>query len=380
MFGANLMRRLSATSVAVALFVAFFAAGCKETTPPDVEGDTANNAAGIKVEQTLKSMTLAEKIGQMVMIGVLGTETDDDIRFMLRQYHIGGVIFYDRNLSDAAQVQKFTADLQKSADGKAPLLIGIDEEGGRVVRMPQIVTPPPSPRELGDAGDVSAVESIATKTAAELKNLGINVNFAPVADVGESQRCFSSDADSVAKFAVAAANGYLAGGVLPCFKHFPGLGKGQANTHFQAVTVTATKDELNAEDIVPFKKAIDETDKSRCMIMVSHIDYTELDSENPASLSPVVQTDILRRELNFDGVVVSDDLEMAAVSERYPFAELGVKAALAGLDMVMVCHDYNHAADVYLGLLNAAEQGILTEERVNQSVRRILLMKQNIPQ
>ena len=320
-------------------------------------------------------MTCAEKLGQMVLIGVHGTDVNDDSRFMLHQYHIGGVILFDRNLETKEQVQTFAANLQNAADGKIPLFIGIDEEGGDVVRMPQIIAPPPSAKSLGDAGDKDAARQSAATTAKELAELGINLNFAPVADVGSGNRDFSSEPAKVAEFATAAATGYLSGGVIPCFKHFPGIGKGTADTHKQAVTVAASKEELFAEDVVPFRTVIERFNPRDFMIMVSHIDYPALDGRNPASLSAAIQTDLLRRALGYDGIIITDDAEMAAVSSRNNFADIGVKAVTAGADIVMVCHDYADATEVYLGLLNAVEQGILSEARVDESVRRILTAK-----
>ena len=374
----SLLPHLKFTALLAALLIVFLLFGCgtrplDETPRENLPGEST---AQDEAEKILRSMSVAEKLGQMVMIGVTGTDADENSRFMLHQYHIGGIILFDRNLENAEQVKNFTANLQKYADGKIPLLIGIDEEGGRVVRMPHIVAPPPSAREIGDSGDPSLAEKSAEEVAVELKNLGFTVDFAPVADLGkDNDRSFADDPQKAAEFSTAATRGYLKGGVTPCLKHFPGLGKGQADTHIERTTVSASRDELAAEDIVPFKETIKKFSPSELLVMVSHIDYPALDNENPASLSFNVQTKLLRREVGFEGVIITDDTEMGAIANHYAFKDVGVKAVQAGADIVSVCHDYAHAEEVYLGLLDAAEQGTISAERIDESVRRILQMK-----
>ncbi len=364
----------SAVFAAIFLPLVFSLAGC-DSAPNVPAAVQEQDTASARAEKILKTMTRAEKLGQMMIIGVYGTEINDDSRFMLHQYHIGNIILYDRNLETKEQVQKLTADLQKNSDGKVPLFIGLDEEGGRVVRMPQIVPPPPSAQDIGSAGDVDAARQTAEATAKELTALGCNLNFAPVADVGTDTRDYSDDPTTVGKFVTATATGYNENGIMPCLKHFPGIGKGTADTHKQAVTVTATRETLLAEDILPFRTMIDNFNHRDFMIMVGHIDYPALDEQNPASLSPTIQTELLRRELQFDGIIITDDTNMGAVAGRYTPAQIGVKAVLAGADIVMICHDYDKAAEIYLGMLDAAEKGIITDERIDESVRRILTAK-----
>ena len=359
-------------------FLLVFTVGCaheeKATVKVSVNTDD-------KVEEMLKSMSTAKKLGQMMMIGISGATVDDDIRFMLHQYHIGGIILYDRNLQNAEQVKKLTADLQKSADGKTPLFISIDEEGGKVVRMTDIVPPPPAQSEIGASGDPQKAETSAKETAERLKALGVNLNFAPVADVGaNNSRYFSASADTVADFVRAAARGYEGSRMVYCLKHFPGLGKSTVDTHIDSTTVDAPKSVLLDEDVVPFEAIIEENDPTNYLIMVSHANYAAIDENNPASLSRAVQTDFLRDELHYDGVIITDDLEMGAVSKTNDFSDLGVKAVQAGADIVMVCHDYSHATAVYLGLLDAVEKGVISNERIDESARRILKVKAKVLQ
>jgi beta-N-acetylhexosaminidase len=163
-------------------------------------------------------------------------------------------------------------------------------------------------------------------------------------------------------------------------KHFPGLGKGKADTHLDTVVVDADKDTLEAEDLVPFRAMItqngtpDSVDPNRFFVMVSHITYTALDENLPASLSPAIMTDLLRGELGWQGVIVTDDLEMGA-ADIFPFRELGIRAVEGGADLVLVCHEYAHQQDVYNGLLTAVQNGTIPESRIDESVRRILRAK-----
>ena len=350
--------------------------GAAQTGTPQTgtPGVVPRMTAEERAEAIASRMTLSEKIGQMMMIGVHGTELDDDSRFMLSEYAVGGVIFYDRNLETEEGVRRFTKDLQEARHGEPPLLIAIDEEGGPVVRMRDILPPPPSQAEIGESGDAALARSWAKKTAQSLRSFGINLNFAPVADVGDGVRCYSGNADTVTAFVREAAAGYVEERMLCTLKHFPGLGKGEADTHLGTVAVSADRETLEAEDMVPFRAMIAEGDPSRFFVMVSHITYTAVDESLPASLSPAVITGLLRDELGWRGVVVTDDLEMGA-ADVFPFEELGVRAVEAGADLILVCHEYEHEQATYNGILKAVQSGRVSEKRIDESVRRILRAK-----
>lgn len=359
-----------------ALSTAAIVAGCGKAQSGDGAGQTAKEQTlDEKVDAIVDSMTTTEKVGQMVMIGVQGTDVTDDSLYMLHQYHMGGVILFDRNMESADQTKKLIADLQAKADQKVPLFIGVDEEGGQVVRGKSFLTPPPSEQEIGRSGEVTRAEESARQTAEKLKKLSFNVNFAPVADVGEYARSFSADPEQAAKFVEAAAQGYEQQHMMYALKHFPGIGRGTVDSHEDISSITATKAELLKRDIVPFQKVIDERQSEDYFVLVSHLRYPALDGENPASLSKTVQTDFLRGELGYRGLIITDDVEMGALAKHYSFRELGVKAVEAGSDIVLVCHEYPHETDVYLGLLDAVEDGTIPMERVDESVRRIVKAK-----
>ena len=329
-----------------------------------------------KVDKTVESMSQTEKLGQMVMIGIQGTKVDDDSLYMLHQFHMGGVILFDRNMDSLEQVKQLTSDLQAQSNEKVPLFIGIDEEGGDVVRMAEKLTPPPSQKEIGATGDIEQAKTWAIKTAKSLKDMGINVNFAPVADVGSNdKRSYSTDTNTVIDFVRAATKGYQQENIIYSLKHFPGIGKGRVDSHVDSSNIDASKDTLMTEDILPFKTIIDENEPNDYFILVSHLKYPALDEEYPASLSSKIMTDLLRNKLGYKGIIITDDMEMGAVANHNDFRSIGVKAVKAGADIVLVCHEYEHQQEVYLGLLDAVNSGEISQERIDESVKRIIKVK-----
>lgn len=360
----------------------FLLAGCSNINSESKNGkmtaDTVQQKENIdsKAEKIVASMSLSEKIGQMMMIGVRGKEINDDSRYLLNEYHMGGIIFFDRNMQSQEQVRKFTEDLQKNSNEKAPLFIAMDEEGGRVVRMKNDLTPPPSQQKIGQSGKVEDAQKWAIEIAKSLKQMGINVNFAPVADVGSNDtRSYSKDAKIVTKFVRGAAKGYEQENMIYALKHFPGIGKGKVDSHQDISAITASEKTLQSEDFLPFQTIVKENNPYNYMILVSHLKYTALDENNPASLSSEIITNILRKKMGYKGIVITDDMEMGAVSKHYDFSELGVKAVQAGADIVMVCHEYPHEEEVYMGLLDAVKKGEISQNRIDESVKRIIKVK-----
>lgn len=345
--------------------------------PPDVrkrpvEGLTLDE----QVEAIVAGMTPAEKVGQLVMIGIYGTAPNEDSLYMLHQYHIGGIVLFDRNIESKEQLRALTQGLQAQAGQSVPLFIGIDQEGGIVTRGAGVLTAPPSAESIGGGGDPALAKDWALRVGEELKQLGINVNFAPAADVGtQDTRSYASDASIVRDYALAAGKGYEEAGILCVLKHFPGIGKGRVDSHTDISEIPLTLDELEAEDLVPFTARIRSTPQEGYMIMVSHLRYPALDAEHPASQSPYIITELLRKRYGYKGIIITDDVEMGAVSKYDSFRDIGVKSILAGADLVLVCHEYEHETEVYLGLFAAYEDGRLTEERLDESVRRIVKAK-----
>ena len=216
----------------------------------------------------------------------------------------------------------------------------------------------------------------ATRACARLKRLGINVAFAPVADIGSGKgRSYSDDPQVVADFVAAAADGYTQRGMIYALKHFPGIGRGQVDSHDELSSIKASRSELEQSDLVPFQQAIEQQSAENYFILVSHYIYPALAKDHPASPSHAVMTDLLRPALGYEGVIITDDMEMGALAKHKPYRQMGVDAILAGADMVMMCHEYQHQQDVYMGILEAVKSGKISEERLDESVRRVLKMK-----
>ena len=329
------------------------------------------------IGEIIKTMTLTEKIGQMVMIGVQGTALDEDSIYMLRQFHFGGVIFFQRNLESIEQTKRFINHIQRRADEKVPMFFAIDEEGGSVSRLGHLIGSAPSEQEIGLSEEPQSARHWALETAKSLQSIGFNVNFAPVADVGKDPRDFSGDPKIAAEFVNNAAQGYEDGGVIYCLKHLPGIGRGIIDSHDEISAIDVPFEELRKVDLMPFQKIIDTHPHDRFMIMATHIVFPAIDPDNSASMSYDVLTGLLRERLGFDGIIITDDLEMGAAANNNTFRKMGVKAIKAGADIALVCHEYSHEQDVYLGLLDAVEHGEISEERIDESVRRILRAKLN---
>ena len=365
--------KLKFLGIAAIFLIVAFTVGCFA----NAENSADKNAQVVKVdpvEEILKSMTLEEKIGQMMIVGVHGQVINTDIRFLLDNYHFGGIIFFDRNMESKSQVKSFVEELQANSNQKLPLFIAIDEEGGRVARMKHDLQVMPSQQEIGATGDVALAKEYAAQTARNLREIGVNLNFAPVADIGSTNtRYFGDDPNTVANFVMSAAEGYESEKFFYTLKHFPGIGKSTVDPHKAISEINDDKATIEATDFLPFKKVIDAQDNSHFMVMIGHLMYTALDNENPASLSPAIITGILRDEMKFNGVVVTDDLQMGAVKGYNE--NVGVKAIKAGCDIALVCHEYENEEKVYSDILNAVKRGEISESRIDESVRRILKMK-----
>ena len=326
------------------------------------------------VDEILNQMKLEEKVGQMMIFGFHGTKANDDINWMFDTCHMGGIILFDRNMENKSQVKILTTALNEGK--KIPLFWAIDEEGGSVYRMGYDLTPPPSQKEIGASGDPSQAYNSANSIAQELKEMGVNLNFAPVADVGTPDtRSFSTDGNTVAEFVSQAAKGYEDAGIFYCLKHFPGIGLWKVDSHKDIEMITGDRNTFDTIDLVPFKKIIAENDNSKFMVMVSHYKYTAFDTENSATLSPAIMTDLLRNELGFKGVIITDDMDMGAVSNYHDEKSLSVAAVKAGADIILSCHEYEKQRKMYEGVLAAVKSGEISEDRINDSVRRILTMK-----
>ena len=330
-----------------------------------------------KVDKLVANMSDADKVGQLLMIGIHGKTLNDDAKFMLNEYRVGGIILFDRNMESKDQVKSLIADINKTGKsaGLTPLFIGIDQEGGAVARMEnQLIKVPPA-EELGKEPIEQAV-SLAKQSGTELKDLGFNINFAPVADLGLTYgRSFSRNPDEVVRYASAVGKAYDEAGLWYSYKHFPGIGKTDVDLHADTSVVPVSKETLLNEDTKVFVDLIKQSKPNTYAIMVSHAMYPQIDADHPSSLSKAIITDWLRKDMGYNGVVVTDDMDMGALAKHYTFGDMAVQSILAGSDILLVCHEYEHMQEAYNGLMKAVKDGRISKERLDESVKRILLMK-----
>ncbi|KLU63713.1 beta-hexosaminidase A precursor [Desulfosporosinus acididurans] len=331
-----------------------------------------------EVDKIVDSLTPEQMAGQMLMVGFDGLKPDYYISRMINLRYVGGVVLYGRNIKTKGQVTELDDQLQKMSLAKdnLPLFISVDQEGGLVDRFKGLISETPDPPNLGKLS-ADEVSNYALKTGEELKPMGINVNLAPVLAVAGSNsimlgRAYGDDPNIVAKTAVAAITGYKNSGIIPCAKHFPGLGLSLQDTHTTSTVINSSLDALNKRDLIPFRAAIQDGVE---MIMVNHAIYPALDPQNPASLSYTIQTDILRDKLGYKGLILTDDLEMAAAEAEGSVGQNAVKAVKAGADIVLVCQTPEKQKEAYDALLAAIKSGEISQQRLKDTMRRIVTLK-----
>ena len=342
-------------------------------------------------------MNIEHKIGQLFLIGFQGDSIDAShpVAADIRQRNLGGVVLFDRllakrqdhnNITSASQVKALTTSLQRLA--RTPLLIGIDQEGGRVRRLkPEMGFPATaSAAELGQKNDRTLTTIHAMTTAATLHSLGINFNLAPVIDVnafpenpviGRLDRSFSSSPALVSVHASEWIKAHNELGVLTCLKHFPGHGSSRADSHLGFTDISETWD---ATELQPYKELID-TGLAEA-IMTGHLFHKELDPIHPATLSAGIITKILRQEMRFNGVVISDDLQMRAITDQYGLEEAACLALAAGVDLLIIGNNLDYDPDALTrtitAILLAIENGRLPEKRIDEAWARVQHLKKKM--
>lgn len=348
-----------------------------ETKPVSYYQDSG--AIDEKVSFMLENMTLEEKIGQLMVVGFQSTDPDEHIEKMIKDYHVGGVILFDRNMESPSQVAELTNQLQNMAyskDLQIPLTFSVDQEGGSIVRMRESFSTLPSQQVLGKKGDAEEIRNVAVRTGKQLAAMGFTINFAPVLDLSETDsRSFGIDPQLTGQYGSEVIRGLVEGGVTATVKHFPGNGRSNVDPHEDTSSVEANQLELENSDIYPFKKVIKELDHDDFFVMVTHIKYPAYDKENPASISSIIMQDLLRERLGYTGIVVTDDLEMGAVNKYFTYEDLGCQAVASGADMLLVCHTEENQKKVFNGILNGVQSGKISKERIDEAVQRILTHK-----
>jgi beta-N-acetylhexosaminidase len=324
-------------------------------------------------------MKLAAQVGQLLSVGFDGTALPEQLRERIAASEVGGVMLFRPNIADPVQVAGLVAGLRRAAPVEAPLLVSIDQEGGVVqrVRAPATVWPPML--AVGMADDVSRTMAVGRAIGEELAALGVGWNFAPVLDVHTNpanpvigERAFGVQPDAVATHALAFWRGLRAAGVIGCGKHFPGHGDTRTDSHLDLPVVPHDLDRLRRVELAPFAAAAQAGMEA---LMTAHVLYPALDPDRPATLSKRIATDLLRGELGFQGVLVSDDMGMKAVADRYSIEELAVGAIEAGCDHLLVREPIERQVAAFQAILRAAEANAVLRARVGEAAARVAALK-----
>ena len=383
------MKRFKFLLPAVLLLMFLLLAGCRHTeksdnplpfeSAPETTSEAVSESPEVlweqKARERLSQMTLEEKIDQLLLVRPEGLDPDAEM-------HVGGVVFFSKNIESPEQLKSAISALQAQAReaGAVPLFIAVDEEGGRVARIanhPAFDVPRyESMASIGASGDPSAAQDAARTIGSYLNALGFNLDFAPVADLNTNpdnpvigDRSFGADPVLASEMVTAAVNGFHENGIMTCIKHFPGHGDTSGDTHDGYVSILKTWEELKTCELVPFLAALDTTD----LVMTAHISTPNITDDGlPVSLSYEMITGRLRGELGYDGVVITDGLEMGAITEAFSSEEAAVAAILAGNDLILLPEDPLAAR---AGLMAAVSSGVLSEVRIDESVFRILRLK-----
>jgi beta-N-acetylhexosaminidase len=330
----------------------------------------------VRVKAVGGTTTLAERkrrAGQRLIVGIPHPHVDDDTRQLVRAVRPAGFCLFARNVVEPAQVLELNRELASLCDPSLPALLTVDQEGGRVQRVRDPATVWPAMRAVGRAGDLT--EAIARAMAIELRAMGFNLDFAPVCDVDSNpanpiigDRSFGTDPAEVSRHVAAFVRGLQAEGVIACAKHFPGHGDTAQDSHLALPTVERDEPELLRTELPPFRAAIE---AGVATVMSAHVIFAAWDEELPATLSPRILPRRLRKDLAFDGVVFSDDLEMKAVHGRWSVEEQVRRLDDAGVDVLLACKEQQLQVDLFEELVRAQEQEQRHDDAASAALRRL---------
>ena len=341
--------------------------------------------------ENLYALPLEQQIGQFLFICLPGTELDAETRDLVEEIKPGGVIIFGRNVAGPEQLRSLLDGVRKLVP--TPPLFGIDQEGGLVDRLRRIFTPMPSARTIRQHGDLAGARALGRVTGEVRRMLGCNINFAPVMSImtedrdllsnGLYSRSFGRSPGEVLGYTTVYLRGLQGTGCLGCLKHFPGIGAGEVDSHEEMPVVRLSHDDLIAQDLAPYIELFQRRDDRVRCVMVSHGGFPNIDIREemtggllePASLNYNIVTKLLREELGYRHLIVTDDLEMGAISRHCEIEEAVARAVHAGEDMLLICASPDKIRRGYQGLLAAAQRGTLSEDRIQESLERIARTK-----
>lgn len=335
-----------------------------------------------RADAVVSAMSLEQKIGQLIMTAVPGKQMTPYLETMIKTYRPGGVIFFGFNLSDAEGVKKFTDDIQKKSieHSSLPVFISVDQEGGRVKRLTDGVTLFPGNMAAGTAGDKELAYMWGRILGLELRALGVNMNLTPALDVNDNPdnpvintRSFGADVKTVSDMGLAYIKGQQESSCISVGKHFPGLGNSSVDTHLRLTVIDFDMKRLEEVELKPFQEAIN--NGLEC-IMTTHSAFPKiLNNRDSATISPFFLTEVLRNRMKFNGLIITDDMEMGAITKELDIGSASVKAVAAGVDIVLLSTYGDSLKKIYTSLLAAVQKGDISVERINDSVKRIVAMK-----
>lgn len=329
---------------------------------------------------------MVDKIGQQIIIGIQGTTLLPEEKEFITKYNIGGVILFARNLESPEQLHALTTELQAlrhTTREKTPLFISIDMEGGRVHRLKEPFTQWPPVARLGDQNSSSLAFRYALSMGEELRAFGINLDFAPCVDIFSNpkneligDRSLSTDPQIVTQLSSALVRGYIKADVIPCSKHFPGHGSTEVDSHFDLPICNDTLKSLDdSQSLEPFKKVF----KSRCeLVMTAHISFPKIDPQWPVTLSPIFLQQILRDVLRYRGLIITDDLDMKALSKYFPRDVIPVQALNAGANILLYCNDFNAPMKALNAIAKAIKDKKLSLSIIEKNYSEILSFKKKV--
>ena len=355
-----------------------------EEEPEVMEEYTDEEVLDDVVDAIISEMTLEEKVAGLFIVtpeGITGVDTavqaGDGTKKALEKYPVGGLVYFAKNIQTEEQIKKMIENSVSYC--KYPMFIAVDEEGGKVSRLAEKlkVENVGDMSDIGSTGDAAKAYEAMKNVGTYMSGFGFNLNFAPVADVLTNEkntsigdRAFGNDPVLVAGMVTSAMNGLEEAEVTACIKHFPGLGDASEDTHNGLAVIDKSLDELKATELVPFISAIE---GGANMIMVGHMSLPQLVGDNtPATMSKEVISDLLRSELGFNGVVITDAMNMGAITEYYGADEAAIRALKAGADMVLMPENFETA---YEGVIAAVKDGTISEDRINNSLKRVFRIK-----
>lgn len=332
------------------------------------------------IEEEIKSLTLEEKVGQLFVMSIDGIELNENTIKLIKDNKIGGIILFQKNIKSSEQLVTLVNSLKEiNKDNEIPLFLSMDEEGGRVTRMPKEIKKLPSSNLVGKTGKKEVGYDLGIALGEELRDFGININFAPVMDMNNNpnnkvigDRAFGDNPQTVGSIGTSVMKGLQNANVIPVLKHFPGHGDTVVDSHVDLPVINKDLESLESFEILPFKEGIEE---GADMVMMGHILLPLLDKENPATLSSIVIKDLLREKLQFDGVVITDDISMKAISNKYGVGESGLKALKAGTDIVLSCYSPDKQFELIQYIKDAVKSGALSEQEIDEKVYRIIKLK-----